>query len=68
MAFTSRYGIHKKIFLLADCFLMFPRPTAIAGAPLVSIGLFIFAWTTYSHIHWIVPIVGSGLFGAGYVV
>lgn len=38
---------------------------AIAGAPLVTIGLFVFAWSTYSSVHWIVPITGSGIFGAG---
>lgn len=40
---------------------------AILGAPLVTVGLFIFAWTTYPTVHWIVPIIGSGIFGAGYV-
>jgi hypothetical protein len=38
---------------------------AIAGAPLVTIGMFIFAWTTYSDIHWIVPMIGTVLFGMG---
>lgn len=41
--------------------------TAIAGAPLVTAGLFIFAWTIYSHVHWIVPMIGSTIFGLGYV-
>ncbi len=40
-------------------------PPAIAGAFLVSIGLFWFGWTTYSSVHWIVPIIGSGFFGMG---
>ncbi|QSS61422.1 MFS multidrug transporter [Histoplasma capsulatum] len=40
-------------------------PPAIAGAPLVSIGIFIFAWTTYRHVHWIAPIIGTALFGMG---
>ncbi|KAL6235376.1 hypothetical protein BDW75DRAFT_209646 [Aspergillus navahoensis] len=43
-------------------------PPAIAGGPLVTIGLFIFAWTIYPHVHWIVPIIGSGFFGAGTVL
>ncbi|KAL4935284.1 major facilitator superfamily domain-containing protein [Aspergillus oleicola] len=43
-------------------------PPAIAGAPLVTIGLFIFAWTIYPHVHWIVPIIGSAFFGAGTVL
>ncbi|KAL4998134.1 major facilitator superfamily domain-containing protein [Aspergillus recurvatus] len=43
-------------------------PPAIAGGPLVTIGLFIFAWTIYPHVHWIAPIIGSGIFGAGTVL
>ena len=40
-------------------------PPAIAGAVLVTIGLFWFAWTTYRSVHWILPIIGSGIFGMG---
>ncbi|KAF8857989.1 MFS general substrate transporter [Acephala macrosclerotiorum] len=40
-------------------------PPAIAGALLVPTGLFMFAWTTYSSVHWIVPIIGSTIFGIG---
>jgi MFS family permease len=40
-------------------------PPAIAGAVLVPIGLFMFGWTTYSSVHWIVPIIGSTIFGTG---
>ena len=40
-------------------------PPAIVGAVLVPIGLFIFAWTTYATVHWIVPIIGSAIFGMG---
>lgn len=40
---------------------------AIVGAPLASIGLFIFAWTSIPEIHWMVPIVGSIIFGVGYI-
>ncbi|RYO83606.1 hypothetical protein DL762_006055 [Monosporascus cannonballus] len=43
----------------------FRLPPAIAGAILVPIGLFWFAWTTYPHVHWIMPIIGSGIFAAG---
>lgn len=46
----------------------FRLPPAIAGAPLVTFGLLFFGWTTYSSIPWIVPIVGSAFFGAGWVV
>ncbi|PWY69193.1 MFS transporter [Aspergillus sclerotioniger CBS 115572] len=41
---------------------------AIAGGPLVTIGLFIFAWTIYSRVHWIVPLIGSAFFGAGTIL
>ena len=40
-------------------------PPAIGGALLVPAGLFLFAWTTYSSVHWIVPIIGSAIFGMG---
>lgn len=43
----------------------FRLPPAIAGAVLVPIGLFWFAWTTVASVHWIVPIIGSMFFGAG---
>lgn len=42
-----------------------PCESAILGGPLVTIGLFIFAWTVYPGVHWIAPIIGSALFGAG---
>lgn len=42
-------------------------PPAIAGAPPVTIGIFIFAWTAYPHVHWIAPIIGTSIFGMGYV-
>lgn len=35
------------------------------GAFLSPVGLLIFAWTCYSHVHWIGPIIGSGVFGTG---
>ncbi|KAB8222991.1 major facilitator superfamily domain-containing protein [Aspergillus novoparasiticus] len=40
-------------------------PPAIVGGILIPIGLFWFGWTTYSQIHWIVPIIGSAVFGGG---
>lgn len=42
-------------------------PPTILGAVLIPIGLFWFGWTTYASVHWIVPIIGSGVFGCGYV-
>ncbi|KOG99113.1 Yhk8p [Saccharomyces eubayanus] len=35
------------------------------GAFLTPIGLFIFAFTCYKHVHWIAPIIGSAVFGSG---
>lgn len=43
----------------------FRLPPSIAGAPLCVIGLFWFAWTCYSSVHWIVPLIGAGFFGCG---
>lgn len=43
----------------------FRLPSAIAGAVLVPIGLFIFAWTAYPWVHWMGPIIGSAIFGCG---
>lgn len=42
-------------------------PLALIGSVLLPIGLFVFAWTNGPEIHWIVPIVASGVFGAGLV-
>ncbi|KAI0538481.1 major facilitator superfamily transporter [Xylaria digitata] len=42
-------------------------PLALVGSVMLPIGLFIFAWTNGPEIHWIVPIVASGIFGAGLV-
>ncbi|KAL1311420.1 hypothetical protein AAFC00_001582 [Neodothiora populina] len=42
-------------------------PPAIAGAPLVTVGLLWFGWTTYSSVHWIVPIIGTVPFGTGVI-
>jgi MFS family permease len=43
----------------------FRLPTAMFGGVLVPIGLFWFGWTTYSSVHWVVPIIGSAVFGIG---
>lgn len=40
-------------------------PPVICGAPLITGGLFWFGFTTSPDIHWIVPIIGSGVFGLG---
>ena len=43
----------------------FRLPPAIVGAVLVPAGIFMFAWSTYPWVHWIVPIIGSAIFGIG---
>ncbi|KFZ12709.1 hypothetical protein V501_04085 [Pseudogymnoascus sp. VKM F-4519 (FW-2642)] len=40
-------------------------PQVIVGSVLVPAGLFWFGFTTYTSVHWIVPVIGSGLFGMG---
>ncbi len=40
-------------------------PPAIAGSLLVPVGIFWFAWTARGSIHWIVPIIGTSVFGIG---
>lgn len=35
------------------------------GAFFTPVGLMIFAWTCFSHVHWIGSIIGSAIFGAG---
>jgi hypothetical protein len=46
----------------------FRLPPAIMGAFLVPAGIFMFGWSTYPWVHWIVPIVGSAIFAIGYVL
>ena len=42
--------------------------TAMVGSIVLPIGLFLFAWTTYPSVHWIVPIIGAMLFSCGLVM
>ncbi|KAI1809971.1 major facilitator superfamily transporter [Poronia punctata] len=42
-------------------------PLAVIGGVLIPVGLFVFAWTNGPEIHWIVPILASGVFAAGLV-
>ncbi|KAI9654329.1 MAG: hypothetical protein M1821_006645 [Bathelium mastoideum] len=42
--------------------------TAMAGSVILPIGLFLFAWTTYPSVHWIVPIIGAVFFSCGLVM
>lgn len=52
-------GVHKPEFKFLPL---------MAGVFVVPIGLFIIAWTSYSHLHWIGPIIGSAIFGGGTVL
>ncbi|CAN6664002.1 probable drug/proton antiporter Yhk8p [Trichomonascus vanleenenianus] len=40
-------------------------PQVFTGSLFTSAGIFVFAWTNYNYIHWIIPIVGIGMFGFG---
>ena len=40
-------------------------PPVIVGAPLITGGLFMFGFSTYPWVHWIVPVIGSSIFGLG---
>lgn len=43
-------------------------PSGVVGGVMIPIGLFIFAWTARVEIHWVVPVVGAGLFAGGTVL
>jgi len=43
-------------------------PMACAGAVMLPIGLFVFAWTSTPNLHWIVPIIASVPFGCGFLL
>ncbi|KAI1512655.1 MFS general substrate transporter [Pyrenophora tritici-repentis] len=45
----------------------FRLPSTIVGAWVVPIALLGFGWTTYSSVHWIVPMIFSALFGLGVI-
>jgi multidrug resistance protein len=38
---------------------------SLPGAICLPIGVFIYAWTTDKHVHWIVPIIGTSFIGLG---
>ncbi|KAG8955476.1 hypothetical protein FRC04_008827 [Tulasnella sp. 424] len=43
----------------------FRIPVMFVGSFIVPIGLFWYGWTADKGLHWILPIIGSGIFGAG---
>lgn len=40
-------------------------PALFFGSFFVPIGLFWYGWSAQAKIHWIMPIIGSGIFGFG---
>jgi MFS family permease len=40
-------------------------PPMLPGAVLIPVGLFVYGWTAQFHVHYIVPILGTGLIGIG---
>ncbi|KAG7660814.1 uncharacterized protein J8A68_005631 [[Candida] subhashii] len=50
-----------------------PKPkfrfaSLMIGVFIIPVGLFIIAWTAYPSIHWIVPMIGSAIFGCGTIL
>lgn len=43
-------------------------PPLRVGAVLLPVGLFIYGWTAQYHVHWIVPIIGTGIMGIGNLI
>ncbi|KAG5913177.1 hypothetical protein E4U53_004972 [Claviceps sorghi] len=43
----------------------FRLPPAIVGSFLVPAGIFMFGWSSFASVHWIVPIIGSSIFAFG---
>ncbi|KAL2063344.1 hypothetical protein VTL71DRAFT_5149 [Oculimacula yallundae] len=46
----------------------FRLPTMMVGAFIVPAGLFMYGWTAEAKTHWILPIIGTALLGAGMVI
>ncbi|KAJ4379370.1 hypothetical protein N0V86_005415 [Didymella sp. IMI 355093] len=40
-------------------------PLAMIGGPCITVGLFMYGWTTAYRVHWIAPTIAEGLFGFG---
>lgn len=43
-------------------------PIVMVGAIFVPIGLFWYGWSAEAHVHWIMPIIGTGFVGAGLIL
>ncbi|KAH8667642.1 major facilitator superfamily domain-containing protein [Tricladium varicosporioides] len=42
-------------------------PPVAFGGIIIPVGFFIFGWTVQHHVHWIVPIIGTGILGLGLI-
>ena len=67
MFYYLRYRLEPQVNALGEVKPEKRLPPAIVGAFLVPISLLVFGWTARRSIHWIVPIMGSSLFGVAYV-
>ena len=38
---------------------------SMIGGPLIPMSLFLFGWTVFGHVHWIVPVIAEGIFACG---
>lgn len=57
--------------LCCDGFLWFAQhllTQSLVGSGICVSGLFMFAWTIYSSVHWIVPEIAIGMFGCGVIL
>ncbi|PWY66358.1 MFS general substrate transporter [Aspergillus sclerotioniger CBS 115572] len=43
-------------------------PLMLLGTILLPTGLFLYGWSSHSHIHWIVPLIGTGIVGASLIL
>ncbi|GKZ33274.1 hypothetical protein AbraIFM66950_003114 [Aspergillus brasiliensis] len=43
-------------------------PLMLFGTILLPIGLFLYGWSAYERLHWIVPLIGTGIVGASLIL
>ncbi|KAJ7727748.1 putative bicyclomycin resistance protein [Mycena metata] len=43
----------------------FRLPAVLVGSVVMPAGFFVYGWTAQFHVHWIVPIIGTAIIGAG---
>ncbi|PWY69647.1 CefM protein [Aspergillus sclerotioniger CBS 115572] len=43
-------------------------PPMILGGICLPVGLFVYGWTAKSHVFWFIPILGTAIFGFGFIV